>query len=93
MIKSLTNKLLVVNLILVLLGVIIYLLIVDVEYSDDLLYFPVLLVLIFAVSSGGVFAGIVERKFNVAKTTIGIIGNSILLLILFTSFIMAIENY
>lgn len=90
--KSISNKILAINLGLIILTFVLYLLVANVEYSNDLLYFGLLLVCIFGLSAGGIGAGIVEQKYNVDKVKIGIIGNSILIVLLFSIFMLAIES-
>ncbi len=90
--KSLSNKILAINCALIILAIFIYFLIADLEYSDDLLYFGLFIVLIFGLSAVGIGAGIVENKYNIDKVKFGIIGNSFLMIIIFSMFMIAIES-
>jgi hypothetical protein len=91
--KNLTNKILIVN---VILGLIIFLIAffqTELGLTDhDYYYLALLLVIVFGMSIGGFFAGIIEHKYDVGKTTIGILGNIFLVVLFLSIFIIAIES-
>ena len=90
--KSISNKILSINIVLLILTITIYFIIKDLEITNDLLYYVFLYILIFGLSIGGICAGIVERKYNLSNPKVGIIGNSIIIFIWVIVFILSIET-
>ena len=79
MIKNTTNKLFLVNIILIILAII-----ADKFWSElglsesENIYYALIGIIVFGISVGGIFVGFKERKEKGNKTLVGIIGNSIL---------------
>ncbi len=92
MTKITTNKLLLTNLILIVLMFIANGFWTELGLSDsENIYYALIGIIIFGISTGGIFVGIKELKTKGIKTLIGIIGNSILtLFFLITFFYIAI---
>ncbi|WP_121347143.1 hypothetical protein [Gillisia mitskevichiae] len=60
--------------------------------DNDNIYLGLIGVMIFGLSIGGFFAGIVEKKWKGKITLIGIFGNLILTILLLTAFIYVIAE-
>lgn len=82
MTKSTTNKLLLINVILIVLMFISNEFWTELGLTDsENIYYALIGIIIFGLSTGGIFVGIKELKSNGHKTLIGLIGNSILTLL------------
>ncbi len=88
MIKSTTNKILLTNAILIILAIIVdkFWTELGLDESDNI-YYAFLGVIIFGISVGGVFIGIKERKEVDNMSLIGLIGNSIIVLLFLILFL------
>jgi len=92
MIKNTTNKLFLINVILIILAIIADKFWTELGLSEsENIYYALIGIVVFGISVGGIFVGIKERKVKGNKTLIGIIGNSILTsLFLITFFYIAL---
>lgn len=87
MTKITTNRLLLINIILLILMFIANEFWIELELTDsDNIYYALIGIIIFRISSGGIFVGIKEIKSKGNITLIGLIGNSILTLLFLIAF-------
>jgi len=85
--KSTTNKLLLTNAILIVLMFIANEFWTELGLTDsENIYYALIGIIIFGISTGGIFVGIKELKSKGNKTLIGLIGNSILNLLFLIAF-------
>lgn len=89
--KSLTNKLLLINVLIFGLMLIMHFVWDDLDLKDS--YYAIPFVFIYGLSSIGIGAGYIERKNGVEKTIIGIIGNVFFTLIISLSIIYIAVYY
>ncbi|MBZ0326174.1 MAG: hypothetical protein K8F54_01095 [Altibacter sp.] len=93
MTQSLSTKILILNLILILLAFIVGFYWNELGFSNhDQNYLALAVIIIFGLSVGGLFAGIVEHNYDQMGAIIGIIGNALLIIISISIFILAIEH-
>lgn len=87
MTKGTTNKILLINVILIVLMFIANEFWTELGLTDsENIYYALIGIIIFGISTGGIFVGIKELKTKGNKTLIGLIGNSILTLLFLIAF-------
>lgn len=93
MIKSISNKLFLLNVFIILFIILLKYFwdVIGLNYKDNI-YFALLCLIIYGLSSGGIFTGLKEIKSENINPILGLIGNGILTIFLWILFYSSAFN-